>query len=111
MSDTAEKLRSFNADLREYVEQAPEIQRFQEFIDAAEETDALDHKTKELMALAIGVAERCEPCILWHTDAALKAGATTEEVDDALKVAVVMGGGPALAYAAHAHQACVDLAE
>jgi AhpD family alkylhydroperoxidase len=63
------------------------------------------------MSLAIGVVVRCEPCILWHTDAALAAGATAEEVEDALKVAVAMGGGPALAYATEAYRVLREFEE
>jgi len=55
------------------------------------------------MSLAIAIAVRCEPCILWHTDAAVKAGAKLEEILEAIKVAVCMGGGPALMYALKAY--------
>jgi AhpD family alkylhydroperoxidase len=71
----------------------------------------LDRKTEALRSLAIGVAVRCEPCSLWHTDAALDAGASPKEVDDALNVAVAMGGGPALAYATKAHRVRLELRE
>ncbi|QIO23971.1 carboxymuconolactone decarboxylase family protein [Haloarcula sp. JP-L23] len=103
MTRTAE-LASFNKALGDLLTDAPELEQFTGFLDAAEGDDALDHKTKELVSLAISVVVHCENCILWHTDAALKAGATHEEVVDALKVAVVMGGGPALTYAAEAHE-------
>jgi AhpD family alkylhydroperoxidase len=61
------------------------------------------------MSLAIDVITHCEHCILWHTDAALEAGATHEEVVDALKIAVVMGGGPALTYAVSAYETLLAL--
>ncbi|MFA9517447.1 carboxymuconolactone decarboxylase family protein [Halopenitus sp. H-Gu1] len=111
MANEAEELETFKSDMREFAEQAPAINNFLGYVESAEEPETLDRKTKELMSLAIGVVVRCEPCILWHTDAALKAGATPEEVDDALKVAVAMGGGPALAYATKAHQILLSLAE
>ncbi len=66
---------------------------------------ALDGKTKELIALAIGVAARCDGCISFHTHDALKAGATREEITDALGVAVLMGGGPSVMYATHVIEA------
>lgn len=63
---------------------------------------ALDPKTKELIALSIGVAVRCDGCIGFHMDTLVKLGATREEVEEALGMAVYMGGGPALMYAADA---------
>jgi len=62
----------------------------------------LDEKTKELIALAIGVSSRCDGCIGFHTRALAKMGATVEEVHDALGVAIYMGGGPVAMYAANA---------
>jgi len=65
----------------------------------------LSPKFKELMALAIAVATRCEDCISWHVHDALKAGASRAEVLETLGVALLMGGGPALMYACHAVEA------
>ena len=62
----------------------------------------LDKKTREFLALAIAVAERCEPCINLHVEALIRVGATREEVGSVLAMCVQMGGGPALMYAAHA---------
>lgn len=62
----------------------------------------LSRTTKELIALAIGVAARCEGCIALHVSAALKAGATHGQIHEALGVAVLMGGGPASVYATEA---------
>ena len=70
----------------------------------------LDHTTKELMALAIGVAARCEGCIALHVSAALKAGATEGQIHEALGVAVLMGGGPASVYATEALVALAQFA-
>ena len=61
----------------------------------------LDTKTKELIALAIAVATHCDDCIAFHTHAALKAGASKDEILEMLGVNVFMGGGPALMYATH----------
>jgi AhpD family alkylhydroperoxidase len=69
---------------------------------AATADGALDKKTKELIALALSVAVRCDPCIGFHTQALAKLGATRQEVDETLGVAVYMGGGPSLMYAASA---------
>ena len=62
-------------------------------------------KTKELIALAIGVAVRCDGCIGFHMQALLKLGASKAEIEETLGMAVYMGGGPSLMYAAHAMQA------
>lgn len=56
---------------------------------------ALDVKQKELIALAVGLAVRCKPCIIMHTQKALRAGASREEILEAAGVVVMMGGGPA----------------
>ena len=100
----SQELAEFKTSLGELVEEAPELEQFVGFVESAEATAVLDHKTKELMSLAIGVVTRCDHCILWHTDAALEAGATHEEIVDTLKVAIVMGGGPAMTYAIGAYE-------
>lgn len=69
---------------------------------AATTGGALDTKAKELIALGIAVAVRCESCISFHVHDALSAGATHAEILDALGVAVLMGGGPAAMYACDA---------
>ena len=69
---------------------------------AATRDGVLDKKTKELIALALGVAARCDGCLGFHTQALAKLGATKQEVVEALGMAVYMGGGPSLMYAADA---------
>lgn len=66
------------------------------------EDGALSRKTKELMALAISIAVRCEGCIAYHAHDAIAAGATRQELLETIGVAIMMGGGPASMYAAHA---------
>jgi AhpD family alkylhydroperoxidase len=78
------------------------ISGFANLHKAAIADGALNAKTKELMALAIAVAIRCESCIAYHVHDALKAGASHAEVVEALGVAVMMGGGPAAMYACDA---------
>ena len=63
---------------------------------------AIDAKTKELIALAIGVANRCDGCIGFHVKVLVKMGMTAEELHELMSVAVYMGGGPSLMYAANA---------
>jgi len=60
---------------------------------------ALEKKTKELMALSISIVTKCEPCMEWHLDQALQAGARDEEIYETIDVAIEMGGGQAGAYA------------
>jgi len=103
------KLEELRKELFELVERTPELQSFIEYIEKAESPKALDRKTKELMSLAIGIAIRCEPCILWHAAEAIKAGASIDELLDAIKVAVCMGGGPALAYSVKAYEIIKEL--
>ncbi len=69
---------------------------------AAKSPGRLDEKTKELVALGIAVGIRCEPCIGFHVEALIRCGATREEVAGALEIAIQMGGGPGLMYAAKA---------
>ncbi len=72
---------------------------------AALKPNALDTKTKELIALAISVAVRCDDCIAFHVKSAVQHGATREEVMETLGMAIYMGAGPAAMYAAHAAEA------
>ena len=75
---------------------------FSAMAGAATKDGALDKKTKELIALAIGVSTRCDGCIGFHTEALVKLGATREEIEETLGMAIYMGGGPSLMYAADA---------
>ena len=63
---------------------------------------ALSEVHKELIALAIGVAGHCDGCIGFHAKALAKLNAPRDQVMEALAVAVYMGGGPSLMYAAEA---------
>ncbi len=81
----------------------PEVMKsFGELGRAATADGALDRKTKELIALALGVAARCDACIGFHVQTLVKLGATRAEVEETLGVATYMGGGPSLMYAANA---------
>lgn len=71
----------------------------------ATQTKALDEKTKELIALSLGVAAHCDGCLGFHTRTLAKLGATRDEVGEALAMAIYMGGGPSLMYAADALRA------
>ena len=72
---------------------------------------ALARKTKELIALAIAVVERCDGCIAAHARGAARAGATKEEVAEAIGVTFLMAGGPATVYGPRAYDAFCEFAE
>lgn len=72
---------------------------------AAQTPGALDAKTKELLALAIGVSTQCDGCIAYHARNAARLGVTRQEIAEAVGVAIQMGGGPAVNYAADALRA------
>jgi len=75
---------------------------FSQLARAATEPGELDKKTKELIALALGVAARCDACIGFHVQTLVKLGATKAQIVETLGMAVYMGGGPSLMYAANA---------
>lgn len=92
--------------LRELRGGAPEVMKnFTGIAQAALKANALDTKTKELVALGISVAVRCDDCIAFHAKAAVDQGATREEVMETLGMAIYMGAGPAAMYATHAIEA------
>lgn len=84
---------------------------FSSLAQAALKPQALDTKTKELIALAISVAVRCDDCIGFHTKSALEQGASRDEVLETLGTAIYLGAGPAVMYAAHAIEAYDEFAK
>lgn len=89
----------------------PEVmQSFSDLGRSATADGVLDAKTKELIALALSVAARCDPCIGFHAKALVKLGATRQELDETLGVTTYMGGGPSLMYAANAIAAYEEFA-
>lgn len=87
------------------------MQGFSAMAQAATKDGVLDKKTKEFIALAIGVSTRCDGCIGFHTETLVKLGATREELEEVLGMAVYMGGGPSLMYAADAIMAFEQFSE
>jgi AhpD family alkylhydroperoxidase len=91
------------ANMRKLRSDVPDTMKgFSALAQAATRDGALDKKTKELIALALGVAAHCDGCIGFHTDALVRLGATRQEIEETLGMAVYMGGGPSLMYAADA---------
>ena len=102
----AGKYQQISNDLATYSKQLREanpdvVNNFYAMSRAVFAPGALDTKTKELICLGIAVANRCDGCIASHTRASVKAGATREEIIEALGVAILMGGGPSYAYSTH----------
>jgi AhpD family alkylhydroperoxidase len=95
--------RSVSAGLSTLRTGTPEVMKsFSDLGRAATSDGTLDAKTKELIALALSVAARCDPCIGFHMQTLVKLGATRQEIDETLGVTTYMGGGPSLMYAANA---------
>ena len=81
------------------------MKAFATLATAATASSAIDTKTKELMALAIGIAVHCDGCVAYHTKMAHQHGATRQEVIETVALAVYMGGGPAAVYGGDAVRA------
>jgi len=95
--------RNISTNLKKLRSDIPDTMKgFSALAQAATRDGALDKKTKELMALALGVAAHCDGCIGFHAEALVKLGATREEIEETLGMAIYMGGGPSLMYAADA---------
>lgn len=98
-----ELTQSVSAGLAPLRSGTPEVMKsFAALGRAATEPGVLDARTKELIALALSVAARCDPCIGFHAKALVRLGATRQEVAETLGVTTYMGGGPSLMYAASA---------
>ncbi len=100
----AEKLAVVRGRLQSFAKAAPAV--FQGFSAVTKAATApgttFDAGARELIAVALAVATGCEDCITYHVAGAKKHGATEAGLIEALEVAVEMGGGPALMYAAKA---------
>jgi AhpD family alkylhydroperoxidase len=81
------------------------VRGYQVVSNANAKTTLLGEKVRQLISLAVAVTTRCDGCITVHTDLALKAGATREEIAEALGVAVAMNTGAAIVYSVRAMDA------
>ena len=103
-----EKMDGMRAELRVMSKAIPDAMRgFGAMEKAITEGGVLDKRQKEWLAIAMAIIIRCEPCVNFHVNALMKAGGTREELSDICAVAIQMGGGPGMMYAAHA-LACWD---
>ena len=104
--------KAVSANLATLRKDLPDVMNgFSALAAAATRDGALDKKTKELIALALGVAAHCDACIGFHVQALVKLGASKAEIEEALGMAVYMGGGPSLMYSANAIAAFAEFAE
>ena len=111
IKDWPETAKYLSGELKAVRGGTPEVMKaFSAMAQAALAPKALDTKTKELIALAIGVTQRCDGCIGFHAKAAIKAGASREEILETLSMAIYMGAGPSMIYAAEALRAFDELA-
>ena len=111
MTTSAERIAGLDAYSKELHALVPDaVGAYGALSRAAQKPGALDRKSKELIALAIGVATRCDGCIAYHARNSVRAGATRQELAEMLAVAVQMGGGPAMVHAADALKAFDEFA-
>ena len=104
-----QELTPLHRDLRRAI---PEVyEGFGALSGAAFSDGALDRRTKELIAFAIGVVEGCDGCIASHGQAAARAGATRQEAAEAIGVTFLMHGGPATIHGARAYDAFCEFAD
>tara|TARA_R110000868_G_scaffold326032_1_gene586954 strand:+ start:450 stop:812 length:363 start_codon:yes stop_codon:yes gene_type:complete len=101
--ESYEKLRQLSAKLIAEIPQT--MAGFGELHASAVSQGALETKTKELIALSIGIAVHCNGCIAFHVHDALKAGANRQEILETIGVAILMGGGPSMVYGCEALEA------
>lgn len=107
---TKEKLRQTAAETRNLAKAVPGVMTaFHGLVQSASKDGVMTARVKELTALAIAVAMRCEGCIVYHVSNAIRHGASRAEVAEILGIAIEMGGGPASVYAGKALAAFDDL--
>lgn len=99
-------VKDISSQLGKMRQEMPELMSgFASMSQAATKEGALDKKTKELVAMALAVANHCPGCIGFHAQTLIKLKTTREELMETLGMAIYMGGGPSLMYAAEALQA------
>ncbi|MGC9457400.1 MAG: carboxymuconolactone decarboxylase family protein, partial [Halothiobacillaceae bacterium] len=105
-NDMSQTMHDFKAGMGMMTKEAGEtMEAFNGFMNSVLKDDVLDVRTKELIALGMAITARCSYCIGIHVNKALHAGVTHEEIIEVCKVAILMGGGPAMTYIAEVHKA------
>lgn len=109
--DHTSLIRDINDNLEPFRKAQPQaMQGFSQLARAAMAPGEVSAKHKELIALAIGVTQRCSGCIGFHVKALHKLQCTRAELEEMLSICVYMGGGPALMYTAEVIKAWDDMA-
>jgi len=104
--------KDINTQLAKLSKEMPEVMAgFSAMSRAATQNGALDKKTKELIAMALAVANHCPGCIGFHSQTLVKLHTTRAELIETLGMAIYMGGGPSLMYAAEALEAFEEFSE
>ena len=112
MKNWPETVTELTSQLRSLRGDVPEVMKaFGNIAQAALAPKALDSKTKELIALGIAVAIRCDDCIAFHVKAALARGASRDEITETLGMAIYIGAGSSVMYATHALDAFTQFEE
>lgn len=95
--------KELNEKLAQIRKEKPETMTgFSQMAQSALKEDALSTKQKELIAMGIGIAMRCQGCLGFHAKALVKLGCTRTEFMEMLQIAMYMGGGPSVMTAAEA---------
>jgi AhpD family alkylhydroperoxidase len=111
-SNWPDTVATLSAQLRELRGKTPDVMKaFAASAQSALKPGALDTRTKELIALAVAIAVRCDDCIAFHAKAAADQGASEAEVLETIDMAIYMGAGPSVMYGSHALQAFSQFAE
>lgn len=101
MLDWADYRRQLGEGVKELGQLSPDtVRAYVALSHAGARNDVLGAKTRELIALAAAVTARCDGCIATHVDAAIKQGASREEIAEALSVVIAINAGAALVYSA-----------
>ena len=104
--DHAGLMKDINANLAPFRKsQSAAMGGFAQLAQASMAEGAISARHKELIALAIGISQRCSGCIGFHVKALIKLGVSREQLMETLAICVYMGGGPTLMYAAEAVRA------
>ena len=104
--------KGINTQLAKLRKEMPDVMAgFSSIAQAATKDGALNKKTKELIAMALAVANHCPGCIGFHSQTLVKLETTREELIETLGMAVYMGGGPSLMYAAEALEAFEEFSQ
>lgn len=98
--------KTLNQSLMQLRKDIPDTMKgFSQLAQAANHNGSLAQKQKELIAMGIGIAVRCQGCLAFHAKALVNLGCTRAEFMEMLQVAIYMGGGPSVMTAAEALQA------